>query len=31
VAMPMSVELHREDMRLRIIIQRWQLTQVDAA
>jgi outer membrane lipoprotein LolB len=31
VAMPMSVELHREDMRLRIIIQRWQLTQVDAS
>nr|WP_296748105.1 lipoprotein insertase outer membrane protein LolB [Thioalkalivibrio sp.] len=29
VGMPMSVELHREDTRLRLIIQRWQLTQVD--
>lgn len=31
VALPMSVELHREDMRLRLIIQRWQLTQADAS
>jgi len=31
VAMPMSVELQREDMRIRLIIQRWQLTQVDAS
>lgn len=31
VALPVSVELHREDMRLRLSIQRWQLTQVDAS
>jgi outer membrane lipoprotein LolB len=31
VAMPMSVELHRADMRVRLIIQRWQLTQGDTS
>lgn len=31
VPMPMSVELHREDMRVRLIIQRWQLAQGDAS